>query len=176
MSDELTRRPAASDCSEYQIGLINRVPDGNILEQLTTQLSDLQEFVDSIPESESTVVHAPYGWSVRQVIEHSLDADRVFGYRILRFAAGDQTDLPGWEENTYAACGYGPGASLSALGQEFTAIRAANIALLNRLTQDAWDHDGTADGHPITVRVLAWLMAGHWMHHHQILLKRLGRE
>jgi hypothetical protein len=176
MELDLWQRPTAPECSDYHIGLINRVPDGDILELLTNQLSELQGFADSIPEDQAAVVHPPYGWTVRQVIEHCVDAERVFGYRTLRFASGDTTDLPGWDENTYASCGYGPDADVSALAQEFTAIRAANIALLGRLTADAWDRRGTADGNPVSVRVLAWLMAGHWMHHQQILMKRLGRE
>jgi len=174
-SADLSQRPTEQDCSEYHIGLINRVPDGDILELLTSQLSELQGFADAIPASEADVVHIPYGWTVRQVIEHSLDAERVFGYRALRFAAGDQTDLPGWDENMFADCGYGSGADISTLAQEFSAVRAANIALLNRLIPEAWDRRGTADGNPVTVRVLAWLMAGHWMHHQQILRKRLGQ-
>lgn len=175
MSDHLTRRPTADSCSEYHYGLISRVPDGDILERLTAQLSELQPFMESLPESESGTVHAPYGWTVRQVIEHCLDAERVFGYRALRFAAGDTTDLPGWDENHFAACGYGPQATLFDLGQEFTALRAANIALLSRLLPEAWDRSGTADDRTVSVRILAWLMAGHWLHHHQILLKRFGR-
>lgn len=176
MTDYLTMRPTQEECSDYHFGLISRVPDGDILEQLTSQLSDLQGFCDSIPAKEAGVVHPPFGWTVRQVIEHCTDAERVFGYRALRFAAGDTTDLPGWDENSYAASGYGPAATICELGQEFTALRAANVALLSRLIPDAWDCSGRADGRPVSVRLLAWLMAGHWAHHHQILLKRLGRS
>ena len=82
--------------------------------------------------------------------------------------------MPGWSENDYAACGYGPNSTLSEIGVEYTSVRQGNISLLSRLQDDAWNNMGTADGRKVSVRTLAWLLAGHWLHHYQILQKRLN--
>jgi hypothetical protein len=92
----------------------------------------------------------------------------------LRFATGDKTDLPGWDENHYAACGYAKPLAPDALAEEFRAIRIGNMRLLQRLSDEALGQSGTADGRTVSVRTLTWLMAGHWIHHEEILKKRLG--
>ena len=171
----LSKRPTSSEQSEYHQTLTALVPDGPILQTLVDQVGEIATFLEStIPEDQVGVVHPPYGWSVRQVIEHCIDAERVFGYRVLRLATDEKVDLPGWDENHYAACGYGPNADMHALSAEYQALRGANLALLDRLEDAAWDRMGTADNKPFSVRTIAWLMAGHWIHHKTILEKRLA--
>ena len=167
------RRPSDDECFDYHRNYVAKVPDGDIVQTLSVQLEDIANFIANILPDQADVVHEPYGWSIRQVIEHCLDAERVFGYRILRFATGDKTDLPGWDENTYASTDYGPDASIFQLGQEFAFVRQSNLMLLSRLSESAWNEVGLADGRKVSVRTLAWLMAGHWLHHHEILKKRL---
>ena len=167
------QRPANSECFDYHRNYVAQVPDGDILETLTAQQQEIATFLREIPQDQADVVHPPYGWTVRQVIEHCLDAERVFGYRALRFANADATELPGWDENRYASSGYGPHATLAELAEEYVALRRANVLLLSRLTDDAWEQLGTADRRAASVRTLAWLMAGHWLHHEQILRERL---
>ena len=128
----------------------------------------------SIPADRLDIVHEGYGWSVRQVIEHLLDAERVFGYRILRFASGDLVDLPGWDENHYASCGYCEPVDVGAMADEFTGLRSANLDLLRRLSGSVVCNAGTADGNPFSVNSIAYVMAAHWVHHEQILQKRLA--
>ena len=167
------QRPIEAEHSKYHQTLISLV-SGDILATLEQQADSIPAFVHSIPSESSDIVHAPYGWTVRQVIEHCIDAERVFGYRILRFATGECVDLPGWDENFYAASGCGPHADLDALADEYVATRRSNIALVRRLASEAWDRAGTADGNPYSVRSIIWLMAGHWIHHEAILRKRLA--
>lgn len=171
---DLAQRPGDHECFDYHRDYVAKVPDGNILETLQHQLSAIPEFIRSIPADQLEVIHPPYGWAVRTVLEHCCDAERVFGYRILRFATGDKTDLPGWDENHYAACGYGDASGTEVLAEEFGALRLSNLRLLGRLRERAFDELGTADGRGVSVRTLAWLMAGHWLHHEQILRQRLA--
>lgn len=172
----LEQRPSHDECFDYHRNYVALVPDGNILNTLEDQLTAATAFIRDIPRDQLEVIHPPYGWMVRTVVEHCCDAERVFGYRALRFATGDQTDLPGWDENHYAACGYGDRASASDLADEFSGLRLGNLQLLKRLNPEAFVQFGTADGRKVSVRTLAWLMAGHWLHHHRILAKRLDLQ
>lgn len=169
-----SQRPGDAECSGYHRDYVAQVPDGDILKTLASQGESIPAFIRSISPDDRDVVHPPYGWTIHQVIEHCLEAERVFGYRILRFATGDKTDLPGWDENDYAAADYASSSSLSALADEYEWLRRANLKLLERLNEAAWDEIGNADGKQISVRAMAWLMAGHWLHHESILRKRLG--
>ncbi len=167
-------RPGEHECFDYHCDYVAKVPDGNILDTLEKQCDEISELIESIPDDQLDVIHAPYGWKVRTVIEHCCDAERVFGYRALRFATGDQTDLPGWDENHYASCGYSASVSKGDLALEFRSARLSNLAMLRRFVPSCFDQIGTADGRKVSVRTLAWLMAGHWIHHETILRKRLG--
>ena len=170
---DFAKRPTDEEVFHYQRDYVSKVGDGNILETLKKQCEVFKPWIDSIPEKETHVVHSPYGWSIAQVTLHCVDAERVFGYRALRFASGDQTELPGWDENRYAAVEYAKSSSLEDLGAEFALLRESNLSLLSRLDATAWDNIGNADGRLVSVRALAWLMAGHWIHHETILRKRL---
>ena len=170
------QRPTEDEVFDYQREYVKKVGDGDILETLQNQQEFVVPWIQAIPASEADVVHEPYGWSIWQVIQHCVDAERVFGYRALRFATGDKTELPGWDENRYAAVAYAPGANLYALAAEFSLTRKSNLALLRRLGPDASDEIGSADGRRVSVRAIAWLMAGHWIHHERILRQRLKQE
>ncbi|MCR9293825.1 MAG: DinB family protein [bacterium] len=170
----LSQRPGDHECFDYHCDYVAKVPDGDIIDTLEKLGGSAVEFIHSIPDDQFEVIHPPYGWRIRTVLEHCCDAERVFGYRALRFAAGDKTDLPGWDENHYATCGYGDAPSKEFLAAEFGGLRAANLALFGRLRPEAFDEIGTADGRKVSVRTLAWLMAGHWLHHEAILRKRLN--
>ncbi len=169
-----SQRPTNDECFSYNRDYVAKVPDGDILETLRAQADSIPGFIRNIPCEASDVVHSPYTWTVRQVVEHCVDAERVFGYRALRFACGDATPLPGWEETRYAAAGYGPVADLDGLADEFAHLRTANICLLSRLCDPSWSIIGVADNRKASVRTLAWLMAGHWLHHQAILRIRLA--
>ncbi len=173
---DTSRRPMSNECFDFHRDYVARVPNGDILETLKAQIEPIMTEIASIPEEQSGVIHQPFGWTIRQDIEHCVEAERVFGYRALRFGTGDLTELPGWDENTYAATNYGPHADLKGLSLEFAAIRQGNLFLLARLADEAWDVIGKADGRQMSVRTIAWLMAGHWLHHKAILDKRLGRS
>jgi len=168
------QRPGDHECFEYQRDYVASVPDGDIFETLTAQLDSVEKTIRSIPDDQFETVHAPYAWKVRTVLEHCCDAERVFGYRALRFAVGDNLELPGWDQDTFADANHSAPKSADELLEEFTLLRKANLSLLKRLNPAVFDFIGLADGRKASVRTLAWLMAGHWIHHETILKKRLG--
>lgn len=168
------QRPSHDECFDYHRDYVAGVPDGNIVETLEQQLESVPSFIRNLPTDQLETIHAPYGWSIRTVLEHCCDAERVFGYRAMRFATGDKTDLPGWDENHYASCGYRTPASVENLANEFAALRRANLELLKGFRTAAFDEIGSADGRNMSVRTICWLMAGHWIHHEKIMRKRLN--
>lgn len=172
-----SRRPAAEECSaEYHAGLIAGVPENDAFAALQNSLDRFCEASGYISADQLDKVHPPYGWTLRQVLEHCVDAERVFGYRLMRFAAGDGVDLPGWDENHYAAERFGLGGGVPRLVEEMTSLRTATVLLLRRIRPICWDRSGTAEGKKLTVRALAFLTAGHLDHHTRIVRKRLGLD
>ena len=159
--------------AEYHAALIDK-PEGDCaIEALHDQSYWICELASSISVEQIDRIHQPYGWTIRQVFEHCANAERVFGYRMMRFAAGDATDLPGWDENAYADSRFGLG-NFVHLVTELGALRQANVMMLRRLTPSAWDRGGIADGQRVTVRALAWIAAGHIHHHFEIVESRCG--
>jgi hypothetical protein len=111
-------------------------------------------------------------WSVREMLGHMTDAERVFGFRAFCFSRGEQNALPGFDQNDYVARARFDRCSLADLVQEFGQLREANLTVLRRLDGDEWQRMGTASGTPVSVRALAYIMAGHVRHHLQILSTR----
>jgi hypothetical protein len=179
MSESLTdirrTRPGDVETPTFYRGYLSKVPPGDVLETLTRQRAEIAAWASRISQADADVVHAPFTWRVRTVVEHCVDAERVFGYRILRIAAGDQTRLPGWDENAFAKANYGPSATIAMLVEEFVAVRTSTVCLLSRLTPTAWQSVGNANGYDMSTRLLAWIAAGHFIHHDQKLRERLGR-
>lgn len=169
-----SRRPEAHEySSDYQRGLIERVRGNCVLEVLQSQLPWFRELAGHLSTEQVDKIHPPYGWTLRQVFEHCADSERVFGYRILRLAAGDETSLPGFDENKYADSRFGLG-TFAGLVSELELLRQANLLLLRRIVPTAWDRAAEVDGGRVTVRAIAWVVAGHLQHHLKIVEKRSG--
>ena len=169
-----SRRPSRTEfTSDYHEGLIEQVQGDCVLHALDRQLFWLCELASHLSTEQIDKIHPPYGWTVRQVFEHCADAERVFGYRMLRLAAGDSTPLPGWSENDYADARFGLG-TFSGLVSEMGQLRQANVNLLRRILPQAWDRAAEVDGGRINVRAIAWVAAGHLQHHLRIVEKRCG--
>ena len=169
-----SRRPENSEVgTEYQQSLIDRMEGDCVLKALEDQLYWVCELASHLCTEQVDKVHAPYEWTVRQVFEHCVDAERVFGYRMLRIAAGDDTPLPAWNENAYADSRFGLG-NFSGLVAEFGHLRQANLLLLRRIVPASWDFSSEVDGFPMTVRAISWLTAGHLHHHLGIVVQRCG--
>ena len=167
-------QPKPDEYAAFYAGYVNLVPEEDVLSVLQTQLHTVSEFWRTIPESAATVVHQPYTWNVRQVLDHLTDGERIFGYRLLRIARGDATALPGFDEHFYADASEESAAPLADIADMFAALRQANILLLKNLPEVAWTRMGTMSDTVISVRALAFILAGHVRHHDAILRKRLS--
>lgn len=174
MSRLASRRPDSSEYDfDYYGELIGRVEGDCIVEILNGQLYWLCELAGSISTEQVDRVHAPYRWTIRQVFEHCANAERMYGYRMMCLADGSQPNLPAWDENVSAESRFGLG-NFSRLISEWADLRKANLAMLQRLTPRAWDGVGIVSGNRASVRTIAWLAAGHMLHHLEIVEKRCG--
>ena len=167
-----TTRPGDDERAAYYAGYIADAPDGDLMDALTAQGSRLAQMVHDIPESRGDHRYAPGKWSIKDVVLHICDAERIFSYRLLRFARGDATNLPGFDEGTYVANAGAGARTLADLAEEFAAVRRATVALLTPLDDEAMSRQGTANNHPVSARALAWIMAGHAEHHARVLRER----
>ena len=174
MSRIASRRPEPNEFdSEYHETLIGRVEGDCAIEVLRGQLTWNCELASSISTEQVDRIHAPFRWTIRQVFEHCANAERMYGYRIMCLADGSEPDLPAWDENVSAASRFGLG-NFSCLVTEWGDLRKANLGILQRLSPQCWDRQGLVSGHRATVRSLAWLAAGHLLHHLEIVEKRCG--
>jgi hypothetical protein len=150
------------------------VPEGDLLATLAAQSDELRRLVGGLSDAQALAHHAPYTWSTKQVVGHLLDCDRVFGYRALRLARADATPLPGFDENAYMLSVDFDRYPLAELVDEFDALRRSHVAMFRHLEPAAFARGAVVNAHPITVRAIAYVMAGHTAHHLAILRKRLA--
>lgn len=173
---EFYRRPQAEEYGEYYAGYVSKVEGSNIIEQFSTQLDLLKSVCGHISDDDASRPHEPYTWTIKQVFGHLIDAEKVFGYRAHRFAAGDKTELPGFDHTPYVENFDYSSVSLDELLNEFQSLRQGNLLFFERLQPENWDFSGTASGATCTVRALAYILVGHVEHHLDIVKKRIGFE
>src|SRR5262249_19172043 len=144
---------------------VGLVPEDEILPALTGELEATLDLLRAVPEEESLVRHPPYTWSIREVVGHITDSERVFGARALRFARDDATPLPGFDENAYAVAAGSDRIPLADLVAEFEAVRRSHLAFFRHLPAAAWSRRGVANSSEVSVRALAYILLGHERHH-----------
>lgn len=168
------RRCASTEVSSEPLReFLEAMPGENAITAMEMQRSCLQGIAHSVSTDQVDMIHAPYQWTIRQVFSHLAEAERIFGYRLLRIAAGDEIPLPGWDENAYANSRYGLG-NFDKLVEEIDLLRQSNLRLLKRLNPACWDRFGTVDGQRLSVRALAWMTAAHLRHHLAIVEQRIS--
>lgn len=167
-------RPHASEHAPFYAGYVALVPETDVMGVLESQAREVDALLRSIPEAQAGVLHPPYTWTIKQVVGHLIDGERIFAYRALRIARGDATPLPGFDENAYARSGEFDRLKLVQLADEFAAVRRSTVLQFRRLPDDAWSRVGTANGSPASVRAIAFIIAGHVRHHVAIIRKRLS--
>ncbi|MFK7768248.1 MAG: DinB family protein [Mariniblastus sp.] len=167
-------RPEKSEYLEYYETYLSKVDGDEILPLLESQIGDFRAVFDAIPADQIDVLHAPYTWTIKQVVGHCVDTERVFGYRAGRFAAGDETPLPGFDQDLYVEQTDYSLVTLADLTGELEHLRRGNIAMLKRQNANSWMRKGLGDGKAMTVRAAAFIMVGHINHHLEIVKKRLG--
>ena len=139
---------------------------------LAAQAAEVSAHTRTISQEREEFRYATGKWSIREVLGHLGDAERVFGHRAFCISRGEQADLPGFDEKQYVASSSFAGCRLPDLVDEFGQLRASNLIVLRRLDEAAWSRRGSANGSPASVRALAFIMAGHVRHHLQILRTR----
>jgi len=167
-------RPNSSEFIPYYSRYIDLVPDGDLLALLETQHRATQEMLAPLTPEQAKNRYASGKWSVTEVIGHLADCERVFAYRALRFARNDTTPLPGFDENLYTPAARYDERPLGDVAAEFATVRAGTLALFHGLRTDALQRSGSADGQSVSVRALAYIIAGHERHHVGILKTRYG--
>jgi hypothetical protein len=171
-----SKRPVEGEFPPYMTRYIAKVPDGDIVETLSRQRAELNQFLRGIPESMGDYRYGPEKWSIKEVIGHMADAERVFGYRAMRFSRADATPVEGFDENTYVANSRFAQANFGDLIDELDHLRHTSVHLFSHLDADGFERQGTANGVNVVVRSLAFIIAGHTNHHIDILKTRYLNE
>jgi hypothetical protein len=166
-------RPGAGEFSAAFAGYVDRInEDEDIVAVLVAQLDQVLARLGRIPEQRGAYRYAPDKWSIKELVGHLCDTERVFAYRALRIGRGDSTPLPSFDDEAYVAESGAGNRTLADLVAEWGDTRRATISLFRNLPAEAWDRRGTASDQPISVRALAYVVAGHLRHHLQTLEER----
>jgi hypothetical protein len=162
-------RPSDDEFALFYAGYVSLAPEDDIIGVLERQAHDVEAAMAAYSPAREQLRYAAGKWSVRELLGHVIDAERVFGFRAFCFSRGDRNPLPGFEQNDYIARSDYDRQSLGDLVSEFRAVREVNLSVLRRLDAHAWRRIGTASGERVSVRALAYIMAGHVRHHLGIL-------
>jgi hypothetical protein len=165
-------KPEKGEFLPYYERYIDLVGSGDILSTLSRQMAETQALLRSLPASVATYRYAPGKWSVNEVIGHLIDSERIFTSRALRFARNDPTALPGFEQDDYVSNSSFDSYPLSELASELKSVRESTVFLFKHLQENAWMRRGIANGAEVSVRALAYIIAGHELHHREILRAR----
>jgi len=164
-------RPGSNEYAEFYAGYVNSVPDGDILELLSTEHDRSASLLRGLTAEQASHRYAPGKWSIKEVVGHIIDAERTFGYRAQCFARKDPAHLPGFDQADYAVSSNADRRPMSDLVDELAVVRQSHIALFRSLDEDMWSHRGIASECEFTVRALAYIIVGHEIHHRSVIEK-----
>ncbi|MFL5402398.1 MAG: DinB family protein [Gemmatimonadales bacterium] len=174
MSPLAIPRPEAEEAAPFYHGYIAEVTGDNILEQLGSQLGEVERIFASVSEAAALGRYAPGKWSVKEVLGHLADVERIFAYRLLRISRHDPTPLPGFDQNRYVPAGRFDEQTLKSLVRGFRTVRQSSIALAESIPEECWSLWGEASDKAISARALAYILVGHVAHHLRVLHERYG--
>jgi hypothetical protein len=167
-------RPPAAEYNPYFARYIDLVPGDKVVPVLAEQVQTFRARFRDLPEERASFRYDANKWTVREVIGHLIDTERVFGYRALWFARGAATPLPPFEQDDFAATAGHDLVPIAELVDEFCALRESHIRMFRHLPKEAWTRVGTASNHPMSTRAAAFIMAGHLNYHAALLSERYG--
>jgi DinB superfamily len=166
-------RPIQGDFAVFYKGYIDLVQGDDVVQVLETSYEPLQEWLHSLENADLQFSYAPGKWTIAQLLQHVIDTERVFAYRAMCFGRGESQFLPGFDENSYAMAAPAAGRKLKGLSEELLTLRKASIILFRSLAKENVLHQkGTASGNPVTVNAIGFIMAGHVLHHINIIQER----
>jgi hypothetical protein len=166
------QRPETTEYDAYYEKYISKVTEGDLLDVLRKQPADLAALFRGLPEEVGLHAYEPGKWSMKESISHLIDGERIFAYRVLRISRGDETPIEGFEQDGYIENSHANDRTFAELLEEFSLLRRANTLMLANLRDDGWMRLGTASGVPVSVRALAYIMAGHVRHHEAIFREK----
>lgn len=161
----LAMRPRSDEYGAFYAGYIGRVPDGQWLARLERQPAEYRALLDGVDDDRAALPLAPGKWSLLDVLAHVADTERVFAFRLLWFARAEASELPGFDQDAWVRQVTGQPHTVAGLLDDIEAVRKATVTLVRGLSDEAADRRGTANGTPISVRALAWMIPGHAQHH-----------
>lgn len=165
-------RPAKTEYNSYYQPYVDESPGEDVLAALVAQRDSTAALLAKVPENKAGYRYAPGKWTLREVIGHLADSERVISYRALRVARADATPLPSFDEDAWMAPANFERRALAEVAAEFRAVRESTLALFRGFDAEAWPRVGTASNHPISARALAWIISGHEAHHVRVLRER----
>jgi hypothetical protein len=174
MSVATISRPGPDESIAYYHRYIDKVAGEDITDQLASQLHEVEKLLEPVTDRAALARYAEGKWSIKEIIGHLIDTERIFAYRLLRIARGDSTPLPGFDENAYNPEGHFDERPIAMLLAEFRSVRQSTSALFEGLPAQAWERRGIANGQPISARALAYIIVGHVFHHLGVLRDRYG--
>ncbi|KQB98793.1 DinB family protein [Pedobacter sp. Hv1] len=163
-------RPQTQEYPEWGNRYISLV-EGNITEVLTHQATDFPNFINNLIEK-GDYAYAPGKWTIKEMVGHIIDTERIMVFRLLCFARGEKAALPGFEEDDYVANAHFKDRTLFSLSEEFAILRKSNLYLIHSLNEDELDRIGNANGKEMSVRALTFILAGHVIHHTNVIKER----
>ncbi len=172
MSAHRRIRPAEDEFAPFYAGYVQQVPDGDIVEALIGGAEISAALLGDLSDDVASRAYAPGKWTIKEVALHCADAERVFSYRALRIARGDTTPLPGFDENAYTPMSGAASRTLEDILDELQSVREASVTLFSGLPAEAWTRRGIASGKDVSVRGIAWITAGHLLHHMGVIQDR----
>jgi hypothetical protein len=166
--------PDPDEYHEYYETYISKADSDNFFQAFEEQPQELRHLLDDLEPGEDNRLHEPYTWTLKQLMGHLIDCERVFSNRLLRIAVGDQTPIPGIEQNMYVAkIDYEP-TNMTDLLDEFEHLRAANVLMVKRLSPESLSQMGTASDNPVSAKANLYILAGHVVYHLDIIKRRLA--
>ncbi|PWT95122.1 MAG: DNA damage-inducible protein DinB [Bacteroidetes bacterium] len=167
------QKPLSGEFPPYAIMYMKLVPDdGLLLDHLKENLQEVRKLILSLSNEQLMYRYAPGKWTIKEILVHIVDDERIYAYRALRFARNDQTELPGFEQDDYTQNSGANERSISSILEEYEAVRNATITLFEGLPLEAFLRKGIANGNEVTVRALANHIAGHELHHLNIIREK----
>ncbi len=165
-------KPKKEEFSQYYEGYISLINETDLIGVMSSQTAELQEILGTLPEEKGTFTYQDGKWTIKEVLSHLIDGERMFAYRIFRIARGDKTPIEGFEQDGYIENSHANSRTFADLTGEISQLRNANLHLFRNLNEQDWLRTGTANNAEISVRALAFIMAGHIRHHVAILKDR----
>jgi uncharacterized damage-inducible protein DinB len=172
MSQAAAAKPAPTEHAPEFSHYVALVAEGDIIQTLEQQIENSLSLLRTIPSDKANFRYAPDKWSVKQLLGHLIDSERIFSYRALSFARNDHTPLPGYEQNDYVREADFDSRNLADMVEEYATVRRATIQLFRPLNETEWLRHGKANENDVSVRALAYIIAGHELHHMDVLRTR----